>query len=58
VKVTFDGRTYFDADKEMAQFGVVYGLAPNSFTDRKAPIFVIFDPATGAIATQGPATTD
>lgn len=54
IKVTFDGRTYFDADKEMAQFGVVYGLAPNSFTDRKAPIFVIFDPATGAIAKQGP----
>lgn len=56
VKVTFDGRTYFDADKEMAQFGVVYGLAPNSFTDRKAPIFVIFDPTTGAIASQGPAS--
>ena len=37
------------------QFGVVYGLAPNAFTDRKAPIFVIFDPATGAIVTQGPA---
>lgn len=55
VKVTFDGKTYFEDDEEMAQFGVVYGLAPNSFTDRKAPIFVIFDPATGAIVTQGPA---
>ena len=55
VKVTFDGQTYFDADKEMAQFGVIYGLAPNSFTDRKAPIYAIFDPATGAIVKQGPA---
>ena len=56
IAVTYDGRAYFDADKEIAQFGVIYGLAPNSFTDRKAPIFVIFDPATGAIATQGPAS--
>jgi len=56
ITVTYDGRAYFDADKEIAQFGVIYGLAPNSFTDRKAPIFVIFDPATGAIATQGPAS--
>lgn len=56
VKITFDDKIYFEEDEEMAQFGIVYGLAPNSFTDRKAPIFVIFDPATGAIATQGPAT--
>lgn len=55
VTVTYDGRTYFERDESMAQFGVVYGLAPNSFTDKKAPIFVIFDPATGAILTQGPA---
>lgn len=56
VNVTFDGVTYFDEDLEFAQFGVVYGLAPNSFTDRKAPIYVVFDPATGAITEQGPAT--
>lgn len=55
IKVTFDGKIYFEDDEEMAQFGIVYGLAPNSFTDKKAPIFVIFDPATGAITTQGPA---
>jgi len=55
VKITYDGKIYFEDDEEMAQFGIVYGLAPNSFTDRKAPIFVIFDPATGAIVTQGPA---
>lgn len=55
VTVTCDGQTYFERDEPMAQFGVVYGLAPNSFTDKKAPIFVTFDPATGAILTQGPA---
>ena len=55
VNITYRGDTYFENDEEMAQFGVVYGLAPNSFTDRKAPIYVIFNPATGAIASQGPA---
>ncbi|MDE6627792.1 MAG: DUF4831 family protein [Muribaculaceae bacterium] len=55
ITVTYDGDTYFEREEPMAQFGVVYGLAPNSFTDKKAPIFVIFDPATGAILTQGPA---
>ena len=55
VTVTCDEQTYFERDEPMAQFGVVYGLAPNSFTDKKAPIFVTFDPATGAILTQGPA---
>ena len=55
VTITYDGTPYFERDEPMAQFGVVYGLAPNSFTDRKAPIFVTFDPATGAILTQGPA---
>ena len=55
VNITYRGDAYFEDDEEMAQFGVVYGLAPNSFTDRKAPIYVIFNPATGAIASQGPA---
>ncbi len=55
VKITYDGNTFFNGDFAMAQFGIDYGIAPNSFTDRKAPIFVIFDPATGAITTQGPA---
>ena len=56
VSITYRGDVYFENDEEMAQFGIVYGLAPNSFTDRKAPIYVIFDPATGAISSQGPAS--
>lgn len=55
VDVSYDDRTYFDRSLTFAQFGVVYGLAPNSFTDKKNPIYVIFDPATGAIIQQGPA---
>lgn len=55
VTVKYDGQTYADVQEPMAQFGVVYGLVPNSFTDKKAPIYVVFDPATGAILEQGPA---
>lgn len=55
VTVTCGSEVLAEREEEMAQFGVVYGLAPNSFTDRKAPIFVIFNPVTGAIAKQGPA---
>lgn len=55
VTISYDDRTYFSRSEQFAQFGVTYGLAPNSFTDRKAPIYVILDPATGAIREQGPA---
>jgi hypothetical protein len=44
------------SEVELSQLGVVYGMNPASFTDRKAPIYLIFNPATGAIATTGPAT--
>lgn len=35
VTVSYDDRTYFSRSEQFAQFGVVYGLAPNSFTDKK-----------------------
>lgn len=40
-------------DTEMAQYGVVNGLKPNTFTDKKAPAYAIFNPATGAIMELG-----
>lgn len=55
VTVSYDDRTYFSRSEQFAQFGVVYGLAPNSLTDKKAPIYIILDPATGAIREQGAA---
>ncbi len=54
VKVSFDGRAIASSEQPMAQFGMVYGLAANSLTDKKAPRFVIFDPATGAFLESGP----
>lgn len=51
--VVYDGDIYATRDFPASQLGITYGLAPNSFTDKKAPIYVIYDPATGAILRQG-----
>lgn len=55
VTINANGRKLTSKRVSLAQDGVVYGLNPNSFTDKKAPIYVIFNPATGAIVEQGPA---
>lgn len=54
VTIQFDGRTLWNGDIDMAQFGIIYGLNPGSFSDRKAPIYVVMDPTTGAIRELGP----
>lgn len=53
--VTYEGETYASRLIPASQLGIVYGLAPNSFTDKKAPIYVIYDSTSGAILRQGPA---
>lgn len=53
--VSYEGDTYCTATLSASQLGIIYGLAPNSFTDRKAPIAILYDPATGAILRQFPA---
>lgn len=56
VKVEYDGRKMADKTVKLAQLGVVYGMSPNSFTDKKAPMYVRFDQATGAIIESGQAS--
>lgn len=53
VKASALGKTYYDNNVEMAQLGVVFGLEPNLFTDKKEPAYVIFNPETGAIRELG-----
>ena len=53
VNVEYNGEQLASASVEMAQFGIKYGLKPNTFTDKKAPSYAIFDPATGAIVELG-----
>lgn len=53
IKVSFNGKVFADKRVEVAQFGIDFGLNPNSFTDKKAPLYMIFDPATGAASEVG-----
>ncbi len=59
VTIRWEGQTFFDEEMEFAQFGTLFGLNPLLFSDRKAPSYAIFDPATGALreigATETPA---
>lgn len=49
ITVSYMGRDLFSSEFEMAQFGVVFGLNPTIFTDKKAPSYAVFDPTTGAL---------
>lgn len=53
--VLYDGDIYASRKLAASQLGIVYGLAPNSFTDKKAPVYIIYDSSTGAILRQGAA---
>lgn len=53
--VSYEGDTFATRKLTASQLGITYGLAPNSFTDKKAPIYILYDPSTGAILRQGPA---
>lgn len=53
VAVTWHGRDLWTGTVPMAQFGVVFGLDPGMFTDKKAPAYLLLDPVTGAIRELG-----
>lgn len=50
----YDGsRRVAESAFDIAQYGVIFGLDPNLFTDKKAPAYGIFNPSTGAIIELG-----
>jgi hypothetical protein len=53
VEVKFSGKVYARQSVDLAQLGVVYGVDPALFTDKKAPAQMIFNPITGGIYTLG-----
>lgn len=53
IKATVGGDTMFRGNIDVAQYGIVFGLDPSLFTDKKAPAYVIFDATTGAIRELG-----
>lgn len=51
VSVSMPGRELCSGAFQIAQFGTTFGLSPAVFTDKKAPSYAIFNPATGALET-------
>lgn len=49
VAVTYKDRQVTSGQFDFAQYGLVYGLDPKLFSDKKAPSMATFDPATGAL---------
>lgn len=54
ISLSFGGRSLYSQGLEFAQYGVVFGLNPALFTDKKSPSYAIFNPATGGVAKIGP----
>lgn len=53
IAVQFRGRTLATATVDVTQLGTVYGVDPKVFTNKKAPAFMLFDPATGGLLNLG-----
>lgn len=58
ISIQYKGETVASKTMDIAQYGIVFGLDPGLFTDKKAPAYAIFNPLTGAITELGtlPAT--
>lgn len=53
VTLTYDGVDIAHKSLTLAQLGVVFGINPSLFTDKKAPAYATFDSTTGAITALG-----
>lgn len=49
ITITHLGNVLFNKEYKIAQFGVIFGLDPQLFVDKKSPSYAVFDPATGAV---------
>ena len=53
INVEYQGKTYCNNTIASAQHGVVFGVDPKIFSDKKAPAYLLFDPVTGSIKELG-----
>lgn len=56
ISLSMEGETLYELETEFSQFGKKFGLAPTLFSDKKAPSYAVFDPATGALKEIGKAS--
>lgn len=54
--VTYEGEKLAELTFDVAQYGVVFGLDPSLFTDRRSPSYLHFNPLTGAVRELGAMT--
>ncbi|MCH5231082.1 MAG: DUF4831 family protein [Muribaculaceae bacterium] len=53
ITVSLDKNKLFNREFPMSQFGMLFGLNPSIFTDKKEPSYAVFDPSTGALIEVG-----
>lgn len=53
LKIEYNSKTFCDEIISTAQHGVVFGIDPKIFSDKKAPAYLLFNPTTGAIQELG-----
>lgn len=53
IDISFDGSMMATEELDIAQYGVVFGLDPGLFTDKKAPAYLLLSPTTGSILELG-----
>ena len=55
ITVECGGREFLRMETEFAQYGSVFGLSPQIFTDKKDPKYAVFSPVTGNVVEIGSA---
>lgn len=53
LSLSSEGKELWSGDMECSQFGVVFGLQPSLFSDRKERSFAVFNPVNGALVRIG-----
>lgn len=53
VSLSYEGRTLAEKEFDVAQYGVVFGLDPALFTNKREPAYLHFNPLTGAVRELG-----
>lgn len=56
--VYYDGERVASEEVSLAQLGVVFGLNPSLFTDKKAPYRAVFSPVNGALLDLSPVSAE